>query len=140
MPVLPQHYTKNNVSFHEYQMYKYIYDLSANCEINVPKLISYDKTSKILIMQLLPNMNVSDFYGENITFVNNNTIDKIRETIKILYEHHIVYPDITGYNFIEYDEKVWIIDFEHAHFMTNTKNMFVERFIGGLNRWNPLFA
>lgn len=140
MPVILEHYIKHNVSFHEYQMYKYIYDLSINCEINVPKLISYNVKTKTLVTEKLPNMNVSDFYGENITFVNNNTIDKIRETISILYQHNIVYPDITGYNFIEYDGKVWIIDFEHAHFMTNVKNTFVEKFIGGLNQWNPLFA
>ena len=93
-----------------------------------------------MITDKIPNMSVSDFYGEGFLCVDNNTIDKIRETITILHQQHIVYPDITGYNFIEYDGKVWIIDFEHAHFMTNTKNVFVERFIGGLQSWNPLFA
>lgn len=137
---ITEYYTKKNVSFHEYQMYKYIYDLSANCEINVPRLVSYNVNTKTMITDKIPNMSVSDFYGEGFLCVDNNTIDKIRETITILHQHHIVYPDITGYNFIEYDGKVWIIDFEHAHFMTNTKNVFVERFIGGLQSWNPLFA
>jgi tRNA A-37 threonylcarbamoyl transferase component Bud32 len=138
MPIT-QYYTKRNVSFHEYQMYKYVYDLSANCEINVPKFITYNIDSHTLVTEKIPNMSISDFYGESFLSVNNNTVDKIRETISILYQNHIVYPDITGYNFIEYDGGVWIIDFEHAHFTTNTKNMFVEKFIAGLPSWNPLF-
>jgi hypothetical protein len=45
------------------------------------------------------------------------------------------YPDITGYNFIEHNNKLWIIDFEHAHI----RDTFVDKFIHGRNTWNPRF-
>jgi tRNA A-37 threonylcarbamoyl transferase component Bud32 len=57
-----------------------------------------------------------------------------------LAENNIEYPDITGYNFIEHDNKIWIIDFEHSSFINKTmKDPFVNKFIGGSNKWNPEF-
>jgi len=139
MTYIPEYYTKQNVSFHEYQMHKYIYDLSQSININVPRIINYNIESKTLIMEKINHMNISDYYGENINNIDNNIIDKIRDIITILYDHNIVYPDITGYNFIEHDGQIWIIDFEHASFMTNKKDTFVEEFINGLHSWNPRF-
>lgn len=54
-----------------------------------------------------------------------------------LYNHGIVYPDITGYNFIESQGKIWIIDFEHAY----TVDPFVIQFIRERGEtWNPQLA
>ena len=63
-----------------------------------------------------------------------------------LYENNIVYPDITGYNFIveEITEKLWLVDYEHSFFLLfssyNEHNQFVEEFIQGKPSWNPYFA
>ena len=59
-------------------------------------------------------MNVSNYYGALAENIDNELFDKIRAIIKTLYEHDILYIDITGYNFIENSNKVWIINFEHA--------------------------
>ena len=139
-------YTKSNVSLHEYNMQKHIYNLGI---LNVPKIISYDEIKKIMIMEKIEALNISDFYGEEPFNIDNSLFDKIRTIIKTLYENNIIYPDITGYNFIQ-DENdiIWIIDFEHAkfRFYKDENNFeheytdnFVYKFINGLNEWNPEF-
>jgi tRNA A-37 threonylcarbamoyl transferase component Bud32 len=132
------YFVKNNVSLREYKMYKYVCDLDI---VNIPKFYSYDKNTKTLITQKIPNLNVADNYGEDAKDCPEEVYYKIRETIKTLYNNNIEYPDITGYNFIEYQNKIWIIDFEHANIMTtnNKKDYdpFVEKFIYGFNGWNP---
>jgi len=51
-----------------------------------------------------------------------------------------LYIDITGYNFIENDNKLWIIDFGHATYNYPRKmDEFVEKFLAGHNGWNPEF-
>ena len=127
---MSNHYTKHNVEFHEYYMHKYVYDLHI---VNVPAIISYDRLNKILIMEKINNMNISDMYGEKACNINEELFGKIRSIIKTLYNYNIGYPDITGYNFIEYDGKVWIIDFEHSYKI----DPFITKFIKGANIWNP---
>jgi len=134
-------YIKNNVTIHEYIMHKYIYELNI---VNVPEIISYDYHNKILTIKKINNMSISDFYGEEITQVPINIIDKIRKIIKKLHDNEIEYPDITGYNFIECSDEIWIIDFEHTKFFDNNNNKskyyeFIIKFINGLNSWNPEF-
>ena len=80
-------------------------------------------------------MNLSDMFGENASDIDEYYFDEIRTIIKTLSDNHIEYPDITGYNFIEYSNKIWIIDFEHAHI----RDTFVDKFIQGRNKWNPRF-
>jgi len=130
-------YTKQNVEEHEYKMHKHVYDLHI---VNTPKIISYDKKTKIMVMEQIDNMNLSDMYGENDTDVDEYYFDEIRTIIKTLADNNIEYPDITGYNFIEYDNKIWIIDFEHSSiFKKIMKDPFVNKFINGINKWNPEF-
>jgi tRNA A-37 threonylcarbamoyl transferase component Bud32 len=93
-----------------------------------------------MVMEKIDNMNLSDMYGEEDHMIDEYYFDEIRTIIKTLAENNIEYPDITGYNFIEYDKKIWIIDFEHASiFKKNIKSSFVNKFIKGSNRWNPDF-
>ena len=84
-------------------------------------------------------MNVADFYGDKNRDTSPELFEKIRDIIKTLYENNIVYPDITGYNFIEYNNEVWIIDFEHSNFKPLLSDEFVLEFINGANKWNPQF-
>ena len=92
------------------------------------------------------NMNVSDIYGEKLSDVDKEIFDKIRNIIITLVDNNIEYPDITVYNFIEdnknnnlYNDKIWIIDFEHSKIVKKIENKFVNKFINGLNKWNPDF-
>ena len=132
-------YTKSNVNFHEYNMHNYVWNLGI---VNTPQIISYDKTNKILQMEKISGLSVSDMYGEAYTNVPGETTSKIRDIILILKSHNIIYPDITGYNFIEHDGSVWIIDWEHAYFGFGSaqSNWFVDKFVAGCESWNPDFA
>ena len=134
---LETYYIKENVSNHEYKMHKHIYDLKI---VNTPKIISYYKKTNIMVMEKINNMNLSDMYGEDANMLDEYYFDEIRTIIKTLANNKIEYPDITGYNFIEYDGKIWVIDFEHSTFYDKFMNdKFVDKFIGGLNKWNPNF-
>jgi len=143
-------YIKGNVSLQEYRMYRYIDSLDLNY---VPKYYYYDHSNKKLKIQKINEMNISNMYGESIKKVPKKVIKQIRNLIKELYDIGIVYPDITGYNFIEDKQgKIWIVDFEHCFFIgtynRSDKNYsnaerehidFVEKFINGHNGWNPEF-
>ena len=129
-------YIKKEVQEHEYNMHKYVYDLHI---VNIPKIISYNKEEKILTMEKIDNMNVSDMYGEENWDTSPELFTKIRKIIQTLCDNNIEYPDITGYNFIEYDDKVWIIDFEHSKISKKITNSFIKKFIKGLDGWNPDF-
>jgi len=125
-------YTKRNVSQHEYDIYKTVVELSI---VNIPPIISYDADEKILVTERVGEMNVADMYGDKITDQPAYIIEGIRDIISALYKNGIIYPDITGYNFIEGDRKIWIVDFGHATYV----NRFVLGFINGETAWNPDF-
>ena len=131
-----EYFVKHNVSKHEYDMHKHVYSLNI---VNVPEIISYDIEKQILTMKNIKNMNVSDMYGENAKDVDEDVMDKIRTIIKTLTENNIEYQDITGYNFIEYEDKIWIIDFEHSKISNKIEDKYIIKFINGLNKWNPNF-
>jgi tRNA A-37 threonylcarbamoyl transferase component Bud32 len=137
-------YTKHHVSFKEFAMHDYIYNLSleSNGILNVPKIIDYNADTQTMVMENVPHMCVSDFYGESADNISTDLFDQIREVIRFLYANHIIYPDITGYNFIECDGKLWIIDFEQSDFKTHEKNIFVDNFVSRDDycKWNPWFA
>ena len=130
------YYIKENVSLKEYKIHTYVYDLGI---VNIPKVVSYDKKTKQMKMIRVGIMNVSDFYGADAKDISEELFDKIRSVIQTLYDHNILYIDITGYNFIECGDKLWIIDFEHARYNAKRKNKFVEKFLEGANEWNPEF-
>ena len=132
-------YTKSHVSPAEYHIQHMIYNSNI---VKVPKPYTYDKNTSQLTMQLIPNMSIADQYGEDFESVPSHIIEKIREIIRILYYHGLEYPDITGYNFIEWNDDVWIIDFEHATYKGNVSSFdpFILEFINGHEGWNPEFA
>jgi len=130
------YYIKKDVSMKEYEMHKHVHSLGI---VNTPKILAYDRDTKVMIMEKVNYMNVSDYYGEKETDITPDLFKKIRKIIKTLYDNNIVYPDITGYNFIEFDKKIWIIDFEHSNFKPLLTDDFVVKFINGLDKWNPRF-
>jgi hypothetical protein len=136
----------------EFVIHDYIYKLTESCRdiINMPRVFNFDEKTKKIIMEKIPYMNISDFYGENWSDIPKWIQCEIKKIIKTLFFKGIIYPDITGYNFIEFDKKIWIIDFEHV-FIYNISydNMnpnqkihydFVQKFISDENcGWNPWF-
>ena len=72
--------------------------------------------------------------------ISKKIFNEIRDIVKNLYDNGVIYPDITGYNFIEWDNKIWIFDFGDAYFKEgNIDSLFVNKFILGHNGWNPDF-
>jgi tRNA A-37 threonylcarbamoyl transferase component Bud32 len=130
------YYTKENVSLQEYKIHAYVYDLGI---VNIPKIVHYDKITKQMVMVKVGEMNVADFYGSLAADITADMFARIRAIIQTLYDHDILYIDITGYNFVESGNTVWILDFEHARYNAKRKNAFVERFLGGADEWNPEF-
>ena len=132
------YFTKENVSLCEYKIHKYVYNLDI---VKVPKIKSYNKKTKQMKMVRVGAMSVSDYYGETAEHISDELFARIRNIIQTLYDHDILYIDITGYNFIENDNKLWIIDFEHATYNHPRKtDEFVEKFLEGHNGWNPEFV
>lgn len=150
-------YIKENVLTREYRIYKYLDNLNLKF---IPKVFHYNKEQKQLKTQKINGLSISDFYGENFEDIPTNIIEQIRIIITNLYNIGIVYPDITGYNFIEdKNSKIWIIDFEHCFYNNETEEEddtkeeddtikdkedhldFVNRFcFKNENSWNPYFA
>jgi tRNA A-37 threonylcarbamoyl transferase component Bud32 len=132
------YYIKQGVKQHEYDMHQHIYSLGV---VNSPKIINYDPQKQVMVMEKIGNMSVSDYYDEYAKGVPKPLMKKIQQIVKTLYDNNIVYPDITGYNFIEFDGKVWIIDFEHAEFkpLIIEEDKHVNLFINGRDEWNPRF-
>ena len=138
------YYVKNNVEHSEYFMHQYVYNLKI---VNIPKIIEYDKSKKILILEKVSNDNLSDIYGEEASDIPNNIFNEVVNIIQTLALNGIEYPDITGYNFIEDSSKlcdkikIWIIDFEHASLMKTNKieNIHIKSICNGVKEWNPDF-
>ena len=133
------YYIKKNVELHEYKMQKFVYNLGI---VNVPKIIHYDKKTKVMAMNKIIGDNLSNIYGENEEDIDPEMFDRVREIIGTLARHNIEYPDITGYNFVlDSLGKLWIIDFEHSKYNMNygTMDDFMKYFLEGNNEWNPEF-
>jgi serine/threonine-protein kinase RIO1 len=82
---------------------------------------------------------LADVYGEDPEDIPAWIWEQIRMMVRTLIdEEGIEYPDITPYNFIEKDNKVYMIDFGDAKYLEyNNISWFVQEFIDGENSWNP---
>ena len=134
-------YIKENVSVNEYQMYLVA---SKIMNLNIPLFYMYCPLNKRMIVKYINALSISDMYGEDIDKVPLNIMIKIRQTILLLFMNDIVYPDITGYNFIYLNNKIWIVDFEHAYKRTvnncdDDNQLFIKKFINNYQSWNPDF-
>ena len=124
----------------------YIHILAQQAGLPTPRIIVYDSDTKQLTMEKIDGSNIADIYGAKSENVSLEIWENIRQLIKKLYSNDIVYPDITGYNFIQdSNNKLWIIDFGHAYLRTNTNKQsesyenFVLKFINGVNEYNEDF-
>jgi tRNA A-37 threonylcarbamoyl transferase component Bud32 len=91
-----------------------------------------------ITMEHIDELCLADKYGEDPRDIPSWIWVEIRYMIKTLLDKECIeYRDITGYNFIEKDGKVWMIDFGHARHKGNKLDWFVKEFIDGENSWNP---
>ncbi len=78
---------------------------------------------------------LANLYGENVPEWIWN---EIRYMIKTLFENEgIEYIAITPSNFIEKDNRIYIIDFDDAKYTDGDINWFLSEFLKGENSWNP---
>ena len=91
-------------------------------------------------MEMIDSPCLADKYGENVPEWIWKEISRI---LAVLYEcEGIEYIDITPYNFIEKDKKIWIIDFGHAYYTKSPEtpeNWFLHEILDGYIGWNPDF-
>ena len=131
-----KYYVKNNVSEHEYNMQKHVYDLGI---VNVPKILYYCAQTQRMAMNRVGKMSISDMYGEDAKLVPDDIFKTISSIIQLLIKHNIVYPDLTGYNFVEdTNGEIWIIDFEHASLNEHINSIL--SVCSGNKIWNANFA
>jgi RIO-like serine/threonine protein kinase len=109
-------------------------------------LASYNEVKKEytgeVTMEHLDALCLADMYTDDPEKIPAEIWEKIRNIVRILYnDEGIEYIDITGYNFIEKDNKIYIIDFGDAKYTKKTEkiNWFLEEFLNGYNGWNPDF-
>jgi tRNA A-37 threonylcarbamoyl transferase component Bud32 len=96
----------------------------------------------IVMMDDLGDENtLSNIYGEDASKIPDWIWDDIRRIIAVLIDEGVEYQDITSYNFIEKDGKIYVIDFGDARYISRKREMnwFVKEFMKGHNGWNPDF-
>jgi tRNA A-37 threonylcarbamoyl transferase component Bud32 len=105
-----------------------------------PKVFSTDYKTYIE-MENLNEMCIADMYGEKIETMPAWILQKIYEILTRLYlECDIAYIDVTPYNFIEKDGKIWIIDFGDALHAPEKDDWLKETFKNqAVTCWNPEF-
>lgn len=109
-----------------------------------PKVLSSEGI--VFEMEKIDAPCLAEKYGEKSTDTPPWIWNEIIRILAVLYEcEGIEYIDITPYNFIEKDGKVWIIDFGHAYYTKSQKqekpqNWFLAEFLDGELVWNPDFA
>ena len=109
-----------------------------------PKIhnVKYNKNEAIITMENLNEMCLADKYGDEPFDIPNHYWEQIRNILEtLLYDEGIEYIDITPYNFIEKEDKIYIIDFGHAYYTNTSKkiNWFLQELLDGSNSWNPDF-
>ncbi len=106
-----------------------------------PKILNTSTQDNVclIFMENLDAECLADVYGENPDDIPKWIWDRIRFMVKTLLEEEgIEYPDITPYNFIEKNNRVYMIDFGDAKYVNNEDiSWFIYEFIEGENYWNP---
>lgn len=124
---------KQNVSKHEATMQTLV------CA-DVPKVYYYDEERSFLVMRRIPKLCLADEYGEDYDDLPDKIKTLLYEKMCLLFYNHFIYNDFTGYNFIYYQNKLWILDFEHCIYDTNPAECFMKDFVeGNVTGWNPEF-
>ena len=91
-------------------------------------------------MEDLDELSLADRYGDDPSEIPLWIWAEIRTMLStLLNEEGIEYVDITPYNFIEKDNRIYIIDFGDARYThgMGLTDWFLNEFLEGENSWNP---
>ena len=101
----------------------------------------YKTTEDEIHMEDLQEMCIADKYGEAFDTMPTFILEDIYIILRDLYiQYDIEYIDVTPYNFIEKNGRVWIIDFGHASKKGNNNWYLMDVFHAGrIPCWNPDF-
>lgn len=105
-----------------------------------PKVISVTKIDDacFITMEDLEAECLADVYGEDEKDIPKWIWNEIRSMVTALMDQEgIEYVDITPYNFIEKDNRIYMIDFGDARYTEGCPNWFLTEFLDGENSWNP---
>lgn len=106
-----------------------------------PRILNVERegTMTRIFMEHLEAEPLAGMYGDDPEDVPEWIWDEIRHMVRTLFDDEgIEYRDITPYNFIEKDERVYMIDFGDAKYRDNEPtNWFLTEFLDGENSWNP---
>jgi tRNA A-37 threonylcarbamoyl transferase component Bud32 len=126
---------KKNVSKHEATIQRLLCT-----HTDVPKVYYYHEESSFIVMRRIPKLCLADEYGEHYDDLPDRIKTLLYEKMCLLFYNHFIYNDFTGYNFIYYQNKLWIIDFEHCNYDTDPSGSFMKDFVeGNVTGWNPEF-
>lgn len=131
------YYVKHGVSKHEYEIHKYVFESG---KVLTPKIIEYDEEKKVLVLEQLDGMSVSDKYGDAYEKVPKRVQNKIRKNIKELKKLGIIYVDITGYNAYETPKGIYQLDYGDAKWEgdeTEEEKEYLNNYLKGIEGWNP---
>jgi tRNA A-37 threonylcarbamoyl transferase component Bud32 len=112
-----------------------------------PKILNttFDDDKCVIEMEDLGDECVFDNYGDDPAVVPEDIWNKIRHILNTLLEEEAIeYVDISPYNFIEKDGKMYVVDFGDAYYSDEKIgdgyiNEFLDDFLDGDNEWNPDF-
>ncbi len=128
---------ENEIELQEYVSNKYDF---------CPKIISYNFYQQYaeIAMENIDGKTLYELYSDDPQNVPVKIWDQIRAILNVLfYEEGIEYVDISPYNFIVKNNKVYIIDFGHAYWCNKDKNIsnwfFKEFLVNEKNDFNPDF-
>ena len=104
-----------------------------------PNVLKSDNRT-FIEMELIPSMALAYRYGDDVEELPDDIRKQVFDIVYTLYQHGIQYVDITPYNFIEHEGKVWIIDFGHASNRRRLCRYLIKLFNEGyLHAWNADF-
>lgn len=110
-----------------------------------PKIldVTKDDVNYYIHMEKIGTGCLADTHGDSPEDIPPNFWEQMRHILKLLYvEEGIEYIDITPYNFIEWDNTIYLIDFGHATFKHDgiPMNWFLKQFLyEETNEFNPDF-
>lgn len=105
-----------------------------------PRILKTEKRrNRVRIyMEHIEEEPLANSYGDHPDDTPEWIWDEIRNMVRTLYEEEgIEYLDITPYNFIEKDDRIYMIDFGDAKYTNGTPDWFLTEFLDGENSWNP---
>lgn len=110
-----------------------------------PNILSVERQDDVfrVSMENLGQNTIYDLYGEEPDDVPDHVWKKIVEMLKMMYYTlDIEYVDITPFNFMYVNGKVYVIDFGDANYRVGDMNWFLQEVFAypRLKQWNPDFA